>query len=750
MPISGTDFVRPDALAKATGAALYTQDLSRPRMLHGVIVRSQLPHATLVSVSVDAARRMPGVACVLTAQDLPVRQYGIMTADEPVLARDVVRYVGEPIALVAAETRAQAVAAAARVVPDLEPREAVTTLAAAVRPGAFEVHQGTPNVIDPQRIRRGDVDAVFRRHRVVRTEIESQRAHQTFIEPRAAMAELDANGRLLVTTSSQSPFEVRSGLARLFDLPVARISVTVPAVGGGFGGKLHLGMAPYAAAMCLATGRPVQVVCSREEEFQSPAPRENSKVVLESAVDDDGRILARRARIHLDSGAYVYDTTALVSVAALQACGAYDIEGVDVEAAAVYTNTVPTGSFRAPTGPQMAYANEAHMNDIAQTVGISPVEVRRRNLMRKGSLGPSGQQLADSALESIFETVAARVEAWRKDPYPDTGSAPGARRGYGLGCTWWNTFPAGGSASVTLGEDGSAFLYTGATEIGTGAVSASLAAIVADELGIDHARVVVMSGSTDHGPFDFGSQGSRTMYGAGGAARAAVVEVKRILAAALASEVEADPADVVFTEGRVLIAGAPATGRPLTELIAKCSVNGTSVTSSGRFEPVPPAFEPGCATGLVVTVFNEPTFHCHGAEVEVDTTTGSVRVLRYVAAHDTGPIVNPAGARGQVEGGVVQGIGYALFEEVLTDAGGVTVNRSLVDYRIPTLADIPAELEVHFDESHPGIGPLKGSKGIGEAPVILPAAAIGSAIRDALGRQPNKLPLKAETVLALV
>ncbi|HLG07262.1 MAG TPA: molybdopterin cofactor-binding domain-containing protein [Gaiellaceae bacterium] len=739
---------RPDAETKATGAALYTQDVARPGMLHGVVVRAQHPAARIASVDPAAARAIPGVTAVLTAGDLPERRYGVMTPDEPILARDRVCYVGEPVALIAAETKSAALAAsrALQVVYDELPF--VITLADAIEPGSPRVVGDSENVVSPQRLSRGDVDGAFAdAYRVVTTEIVSHRVHQTYLEPRCSLAEV-IDDRLIVTTSSQAPFEVRQGLAQLFDFPLARVSVIVPSLGGGFGGKLHLGLAPYAAALALATRRPVQVVCSREEEFQSPAPRENSIVRLESAIDRDGSILGRRATIYLDSGAYVYDTTALVSVAALQAAGPYSIDAIEVVAAAVRTNTVPTGSFRAPTGPQMAYAYETHMNDIAEVIGASPLDVRRRNVMRDGAVGPTGQSLANVAMSSCLERVAAVLDEWRAAPHEPrhvAGRSTALRRGYGLACAWWNTFPAGGGATITLGESGDAFVYTGATEIGTGAVSTALAQVVGQGLGLSADRVHVVAGSTDTGPIDFGSQGSRTLYGAGGAVAAAVADVQRLIADAF----EATASDLVFRDGTVMVAGAPSTQRQLSDVVHLISATGGPVIGVGRFAPIPPAIDETCASGLVVNSFNEPTFHCHGVELDVDEESGRIDVLRYVAAHDTGPVVNRAGVDGQIRGGVIQGIGYALYEEVQTDERGRTVNAGLVDYRIPTIADVPPHVEILVEEGFPGTGPFGGAKGVGEAPAILPAAAIGSAVRDAVGSQPTSLPLSPTTVLGI-
>lgn len=747
MTLLRSSMTRPDGQSKARGTARYTQDITRPGMLHGALVRSPHAAARMLSIDKTAALAMPGVAAVLIAEDLLDRCYGIITPDEPILARDAVRYVGEPVALVAAETHRAALAAADLVQVEWTSVPAAVTLEQALETGAPLVHGGDSNVASEGTIARGDVEAAFAAASVViKTRIESQRAHQAFIEPRVSLAEVGDDGRLQVTTSSQSPYEVRKGLSDLFDLPISQIGVRVPTIGGGFGGKLHLGMAPYAAALCLATGRPVQVLCSREEEMQSPAPRENSVVEIESAVDREGRILGRRAVIHLDSGAYAYDTPAVNGIAALQACGPYDIPAVQARAATFYTNTPPTGSFRAPSGPQMAFANEAHIEEIAAQLGLDPIEVRRRNVVSDGSLGPSGQLLAHPGMSTCLERAAEVVEGWRA---ASTARTPGAIHGIGLACAWWGTYPGGSAATVTMTEDGGAIVQTGATEIGTGAVSTGLVALVADRLGLRFEDIRLDCANTDNAPWDFGSQGSRTLHSAGGAVLRAADRVREILAQHVAEELEAAPEDLVFADGRIEVAGAPGSGMTMAEAVATAFAVTGPVAATGCFQAQPPPAQPGCVQNLIGESFNEPTYHAHAAEVEIHPATGHLRVLRYLAVHDIGPALHPQGVRGQIEGGVVQGLGYALFEEMQIDTAGRTRNASFVDYRLPTFADIPEELEIVIVSDHPGSWGPEGVKGIGEAPVILPASAVGAAVRDALGALPLSLPMTADRIRAL-
>jgi len=331
---------RPDAGIKVTGAARYTEDIRHEDLLFAAAVRSPLAAARIIRVGVDAARAADGVHAVLTADDLPDRRWGTLIQDQPIPARDAVRFAGEPIALIAAETAAAARAAAARVELELEPTEPVVGIAAAFKDGAPEVIPGRPNVGPVARVRRGDVDAAFRdATHVVRTRIESGRVYQGYIEPRATLAEPEPDGGIIVTTTSEAPFVVRAGLAALLDLPMSKVVVKVPVLGGGFGGKLHLGLAPLAAVLCQATGRPVRIVATREEDMHACNPRQNSVVALESAVDADGTILARRSRVWLDSGAYAFDTPAIASLATLLATGPYRAPALDLQTWPVYRRT---------------------------------------------------------------------------------------------------------------------------------------------------------------------------------------------------------------------------------------------------------------------------------------------------------------------------------------------------------------------------------------------------------------------------
>lgn len=740
----GTQLTRRDATQRVLGATRYTEDIELPGMLHAALATSKHASGRILALNLEKAAAVGGVVKILTGSDVPDRRYGNYVKDQPILARDEVRFVGEPVAVVAA-TSVEAAREAARLIEiEIDAEVPVVDLRSAVDPDTRPVH-GSSNVVEDVRIGRGDVDELFRTaHAVVQTNIESQRAHQAYLEPRAVTC-TPVDGGVSLIMSTQQPFGVRHAIAELFDLPTGAVEVSVPAVGGGFGGKLHYGHAPQVVAIALATGRPVRLVCPRSDDMVTANPRENSLVQLSSAVDETGRILARRCDILLDAGAYAADTPILASMAAFYATGPYDIGALDVRSRAVYTNTCPTGSFRGPSGPQMVYAVETNIEDIAAKLGLSPTTVRRRNFIQQGNRGPTGELLQLRATTGeCMSVVEERLEDWRKhvdpsDPRP---------RGYGLACAWWSTLGTPSSATVEVHEDGTATLSSGGTEIGTGAISTALPAMVAEELGLEPSHVFLKSQSTREAPYESGSRGSRTMFASGNAtllaAREAVEQIKQEASILL----EVDPGDLLLRDGRVEVRGAPDLSLALAEVAASAHQRSGPVVATGRYRAELAPIEGTTIEGARFLRLGEPTFHCHGVEVALEPETGRVEVLNYIAVHDVGTIVNPVGARGQVEGGVVQGIGYALTEELRTNQDGVVVNGNLHDYRVPTIVDVPESIETVFIESNQSFTGPYGAKGLGEPPVILPAAAIGSALRTITGWQPRTLPMSADRLSA--
>lgn len=745
----GTSAIRLDAVEKVTGKGLYGGDQQIQGMLHARVFRSTVPHALIRRLDVSRARALPGVRAVLTAADVPAVRYGGSVDDETVFARDRVRYFGEAIAAVAATTEKIAEAALHLIEVDYDPLPVLNDIEEALADGAPLVHpewlsyRTNPtlcrdgNIVAHSQITRGDAEAAFRRaDRVFEHTFETQSVHQGYIEPRAGVAWVDASGRVTVSTSTQNPFNLRTALARALQLPLNKVRIRSTLVGGGFGGKLDLGCEHFIALLAIATGRPVRLIWSREEEMIAAAPRMAARVRVKTGVMNDGTIIGRQTRVDLNAGAYGGDSCVIASVAALMGAGPYRIDNVDLQGYAVYTNRCNTGAYRGPGGPQTMFGVESHMDMIAAELGIDPLELRLRNIVHDGDLGPSGQVLVHVGLEAAIRSTVERIG------YRDRERRPG--RGMGLACGWWTTTSGSTGAFVTLNEDGTIGLITGATEIGTGALQAGVAQILAEEMTVQMSDLFLVTSDTDGTPYDFGAQGSRTVYNVGNAARLAAQDCKRQIFAFVARELGCDAGDLELVDGRVQVRTGRDAGMTLAEIGLASLWKGGCITGRGSFLATPTEFDDSTVHGMLYPAFNEPTFYCHAAEVEVDDVTGTVRPLRYVATHDVGRAINPEGIAGQIRGGVTQGIGFALSEEIVY-VDGVVRNPNLTDYKMPTAIDA-IDVEALFVETGSNEGPY-GAKGVGEPPIIPPGAVLANAVTDATGVRIRRLPLTGERVL---
>ena len=745
-------FYRADARAKVTGHARYGLDLDAPRMLVGGLVRARVPAGTLVQVDTSDAARMPGVV-VVTADDFPTSRYGMVVDDQPPLARDVIRYAGEPVVAIAAPDDDTLQAAREAVTLRIEPGPYVTTPEQALAEDAPLVHEDLAsyvrhfpvslegNVCGRSIVTSGDVEAAFAAaDRVVEGRYSTPRVHQSYIEPRSCLVTAEPDGGYLVETSTQNPFGVRTTLAAILAVPESKIHVRGTVVGGGFGGKLDVTLEHVAAVLARVSGRPVKVVSSRAEEFVAGYPREHSVVVLRTALDAEGNMIGRQARCLLDAGAYAHDTPFIGSVASLQGGGPYRIPNVRCEAVSVYTNTQPTGAYRGPSGVQMVFAVESHMDEIAAAIGEDPVAFRRRHLYEEGDRAPNGQVVENVSAHECLD-AALQTIGYGRD-LPDG-------HGIGIACAWWTTTGGPTGATVAVENDGTVTIRTGATEIGSGAVSAGLVALAAEEFDVPVEQVrLTTTSDTGASVYDFGAQGSRTTFNVGNAVLKASAEVRVQLFDAASDLLEVAAEDLELRAGRVSVVGAPDRGVTLAEVAMAALNQAGPVHASARFLAPPTPYEPSC-TGPdhFYPAFHSPSFHCHAAEVAVDGDTGRVRIVRYVAVQDVGrAIVRPA-IEGQVQGGVVQAIGHTLYEqEELTD--GVPSNASFETYKVPTAMEAP-NIEVVIVERPSTVGP-RGAKGVGEPPIIVPAAAIVNGIAAATGRRYRDLPVTPERILGIV
>ena len=743
--------IRQDGRDKVTGSGRYAADLSLTGMLYGAFRSAGVPHARIRRIDVATARALPGVHAVITAADVPDVRYGAFVLDRTLFARDVVRWEGELIAAVAASTPEIAARAAALIDIDLEVLPSVTDLEAAVGPDGQLVHDDWAaysvddnvvrerNVASHSTIVKGDAEAAMAEADiVVKGRYVADGSHAVPIEPRAILAEWQGD-HVTIWSSTQVPFAARAGVAETLGLPQNRIRVIVPHLGGGFGAKCEVGFEPHVAALARAAGRPVKVVFSRRDEFLLPDHRRERMIMeLETGVRKDGTIVARRGHLIIDNGAYSMDEPYLGQMAGMFAVGPYRVPNVDVAVDVVYTNTQPSGSVRAPTGPTTCWAVEQHHDVVAERVGIDPVEFRRRNLVREGDTGPTGQVFERIGALETLEGAAAKI-GWGKS-LPD-GEAIGIATG------WWPSFPGPSGAHLRINADGSGTIVTGAQECGTGAVMA-LPILAAEVLGMRPDEFRILYQDTDAGPYDGGASGSQTTFNNGRAVIAAATEVREQLLDLAADLLEANRADIELVDGAARVNGSSTASVTIAELASQAAGAGLLLgKGSGEPPPTPAVETASCVGRLGGESFAAPTFFTHAIRVKVDRDTGVVRVLEVAASHESGVVINPVGAAGQIHGGVAMGIGQALTEGVLLSDDGRQRNAYLLDYKLQTVADMP-DIHVDFVDAPSPTGGPKGLKGIAEPPCVPTPGAIANAITRAVGVRVNELPMTPERVWA--
>ncbi len=726
-------------------------------MLHAALLRAQTPSARILRIDFSEARKMPGVRAIATADDAPGR-HGIGIADQPLFATGYIRYDGEPIAAVAAETLAQAQAAAAAIVVEIEPLPAAIAMADALAPNARLVHPDwrdyevlleggahAGNVAWEATVVRGDVDAAFLREdvEIVESAFRVGRQNHLSLEPRAVVASYE-DGRFHIETSTQVPWTVRNTTARLLDVPSSHVRVTVPAVGGAFGLKFDCALEPFAALLARSSGRPVRLVNSRQEEMLTCLSRENAEIWIRSAVTREGEIVGREAVVLMDCGAYGGEQIFLTTMTAHTLGGNYRLGSVRLTSRAIYTNTAPNGAFRACNGVYNTFALERHTDEICAAIHIDPLEFRRRNVLGEKDIGATGQVFEGDVLRPMLDRMAAMREA-----KPSKKHLAGERL-YGRATTvgTWFIFVGPSAATINLNPDGSATLVTSGVEIGSGSMMQSLPQIVADALGLRPEDVVVRTADTDAAGFDVGVGGGRTTVSLGAASMAASVEVRKKLLKVAADMLEAAPHDLVLRNGRVEIVGAKGSGATIAQVAERAQRVTGPISGSGSFTGPGAAAMPGCATGHFIDAIDIPVFAVHECEVAVDPETGHVEVLSYSVVQDVGRALNPRAVFGQIQGGVVQGLGYALHEEISIGANGRILQIGLETYRVPLAQDV-VPVDISLYEGAPSIGPL-GTKGAGEVPILNVAAAIACAVSNATGRRVQEIPLTPPRVLELI
>lgn len=746
--IVGRSFPHRDFQQKVEGALAYADDWRMPGMLHGKVVRAQVPSARIASIDTAAAAEVPGVRAVLTAADVPrngitedASGLEIGTVVQPVLAEGRVTYQGEPVALVAAETPAAAEEAAELVLVEYEDLPGVFSSEEALQPDAPEVHPGGNRLVD-WRMHRGDVDTALAEAEVVIEErYRTTHVDHAYLEPEAGVGWIDSDGVVTLRVATQVIEHARE-IAQILDLPQTRVRVIATYMGGGFGGKEDMTVEPYLAVLVWRTRRPVRMAWSRQESILARQKRHPFTMRYRTGATRDGRVIAQDVEILGDAGAYPLLSPRVLFAAAVTANGPYDIPNARVQATAVFTNNVPTSAMRGFGAMQVVIAYESQMDRVAEALDLSPADVRSANFLREGSLLVTEEPI-DTPV-AIEETMRAALEALGP---PASASDPSKRIGRGFGC---NIEPYGRSsffadrASCWIGlePDGTVTIRTGVTDVGGGQAD-SLAQIAGEVLGVTPDRVSVHIGDSALTPLAGGTFATRQLYMSGNAVLKAARELREKLAPVAAELLEpSDAGQVEFSEGRVRLRDDATRFLSLPELVRAAESRGLFPFHLTTFEAEVGEFDPRTGKGRT---FPDYTYGTHAAEVEVDIETGMVRVLKYVACHDVGRAIDPLRVEGQIHGGAVQGIGYALSEEVRY-VDGVCGSTLFADYLIPASNDVP-DIQAIILEVGPGKGPF-GARGIGEPPIGPPAAAIASAIADAVRARITELPITPERVLA--
>ena len=753
-PAVGAAVRRVDADEKVTGEALYVDDLSFAGMLHAALVLPGTAHARLLAVDASAALAAPGVRAVLTAADVPgVNQVGVVESDQPLLPDDRIRYSGDAVAIVVADSAAAARAAARAVRIEAEDLPAVFDAVEAMLPDAPLVHEErqneegvTGNAFLHFKVRKGDVDRGFADADVV-VERVFRTFHQehAYLEPLGAIAVPEENGAITVYGTMQCPYYVQKAVATVLGLPLASVRVVQTVTGGGFGGKEDV---PSEICACAALAarklkRPVKLVYSREEDFYRSSKRHPMAVTFKLGAKRDGVFTAAQVRAVADAGAYSTLSPVVAFRATAHATGPYEIPNVHTDVYGVYTNRQTTGAFRGFGQPQVIFANESVVDEIADALGIDPIEIRLRNALAVGKRTATSQVLTESVGLGATLERARDASNWAdKRAGTDVDAGP-LRRGVGVGSIYYGVSLGakglaldGSGAHLNVFRDGSVRVSIGGAEMGQGLLTV-LSQITADSLGVAVESIHVGLADTSVVPDSGPSVASRTTLMTGNAIVDAAEKLKRAMAAVAADALGIAAELVEFRDGAV---GSAERTMTFSEAAAECWRRNVNTAAEGWYAaPVTTFDEDG--QGDAYAVYSYAT---HVAEVEVDTETGEVRVVKVTAAHDVGRILNPVTLAGQVQGGVLQCVGMALHERMKTDGGTITTP-DFSTYIIPTAADTP-EIEAVFIEEPYSLGPF-GAKGIGETPAMPGAVAIANAITNAIGVRFQELPITAEAVL---
>ena len=757
----GVSIDRVDGIKKVTGQAKYVDDMKMARMLYAQVKRSPYAHAKILSIDTSEAEKLPGVKSVITGEYYKKRG-GLYLEDKNFLAVGTAKFRGEAVAAVAAETLEIAQQAVDLIKVEYEELPAVTNAIEGMKPDAPIIHPdlgsykvapifhpiaGT-NISHHFKLRKGDVEKGFAESDYV-TEHTYYVPHVQHvpIEPHVAVAQYEADGKLTVWASCQSPFAVRQALAASFDLPLNKVRVISPYVGGGFGAKAGTTLEGIVIPLSMLNcGRPVKLNYTREEEFEDSYVRQGVHIKIKTGVRKDGKILAEKVEYIWDAGAYTEYGVNIVKAAGLAALGPYDIPNAWADSYCVYTNHPVGGPYRGFGMCEIHFGLEQNLDVVAHEIGISEVEIRRINGLRAGGITGTGQVLEDSGYQDCLETVIKEMDY----DTPSVSPSPTKVRAKGIAGGWKSpSMPTdvASAAIIRMNEDGTFFLMTSGQDIGQGSDTA-LTQIAAEVLSVDPSKITIRTGDTDHTPYEWQTVASRTTYCAGNAVKLAAEDARDEILDLAQIKMGYGKRDLELRDGFVVHKMHPEIKVPISTFALGLTmpdasgIHGPLIGKGSFVVPNNMGFDHETGQGTKPVAFW--TMGVNGAEVEIDTETGEIRVLKMVSCFDPGKVINPKLYDAQVEGAMVQALGTALFEELKLKDGQV-LHKSFVDYKIPTADDMP-EMVVKVAEHAEPTGPF-GARGIGE-PVMVPGApAIANAIANALGVRFYRMPITADDVL---
>ena len=728
----GTRPVRHDGLEKVNGKARFAADITKPRMIHGHVLRSPYAHARILSIDTTEAEVMPGVKAVVSASDfpLPKKDEGFPHRSKNLIARDKVRYEGQTVAAVAATTRRQAREAAAKIIVNYQELPYVMTIDEAMAEDAPLVHENLitkgsdsktakpSNIAERDFYERGDIDVGFAEADFVyEHEFTTEALHQGYIEPHACLADTGKDGRSEIWCSSQGHFMVRSATANMLGWETSRIKVVPAEIGGGFGGKTTIYLEPLAVKLSEKAARPVKMVMSRDEVFKATGPTPGTKIRVKIGAKKSGEITAGKAWLAYQSGAFP-GPWGMLGGWCIFAC--YNIPNVQIEAYEILLNRPVNIAYRAPSAPMAAFPTETVLDQIAKEIDMDPIDLRMLNAVKEGDI-----QLGDFGGKYPRIGIKETLEAIKNHPNYIIPLAPNQGRGIATG--YWFNVAESSSATINLSEDGRAVVMTGSPDIGGS--RASMAIMAAEVIGIDVKLIQPVVGDTETVGFTDVTEGSRATYATGIAVVNAAEKIVTKLRERASKMWDCNLEDVEWVDGRAIHKDGKETPMSLPEITAQAKKTGGPLNATGSLE----------------TKGQGPSFSTHLCDLEVDPETGRVTILRYTTAQDAGTAIHPSYVEGQMQGGVVQGIGMALNEEYIYNQKGILENPGFLDYRIPVASDLPMIETIIVEVPNPK-HPY-GVRGVGEVGIVPPLPAVANAIHDAVGVRLREAPMSPVKVL---